>query len=79
MIEPVVNACVQSREARLLGGGLEPIAIPGNVAINALLAASDTHEWADGYDGCGGKPIGSAINGSACGGRMNQYVYFASK
>ena len=40
--------------------------------MSTPLDPPDTQECADGYDGCGGSPIGRVMSGSACGGRMNQ-------
>src|SRR6185369_14755040 len=50
----------------------------GKVAPSVLANVPDTQAWFDGYDGWFGRPIGVVIAGSACQGRISQYVYFAS-
>src|SRR2546425_11519096 len=51
----------------------------GKAAASTPLYAPEKQEWADGYDGCCGVGNTVTIPVFACGGRMNQYWYFASK
>src|SRR4030095_15504919 len=51
----------------------------GNASARTVIIALVMHECPDGYDGWFGSPIGSVMAGSACEGRMNQYVSFASQ
>src|SRR5688572_2009972 len=51
----------------------------GKKYASTVVAADDAQVCPDGYDGWFGNPIGSVIAGSACDGRMYQYVYFASE